>query len=203
LGATGPSRAKAGGVTWTCELVVTIEFAPDETFLAPVLADLGVERYLVKNRSWLYYVRLYIMTGVKITLVVSMINSCVEKFGVNLHAGIGLASLTHQMLAEVKAAFQSQKDGSVNAYVGKLGPFVLVYRLRRLKVNCNLLVTENEVFDRRAMFGNDKRNYEVEPYLGEITLDASELEDVAGESFGMMEHEITDGDGEKAVLHLS
>jgi hypothetical protein len=200
-GSAGAAEARGSSVKWTADSVITVDFGPRNDYLKSLLADAEVLEYLVDKKSWMYDTKLYLITGVKVAFGASMVNDFAKKWGVNMQAAVDITPTG--VPGQLGGGLQSQHDGQAIESVKKLEPFILGYRLRRLKVNSKLKITENISHDRGAMFGKDgELPKALDPSALEFSIEALEPEDVDVTDPEWVKREVEDFDGETVLLNI-
>jgi hypothetical protein len=171
------------GITekWEFQRIETLLFEPSTEYIEKSLDSTDVKRYVQHNRSWLWDTSLYMITGIKIAYGAKGTVSYARSKGINLHLGVDATSVGVPSEAGPNIGFE--KACNVTQSIGDKDPFVLAFRMRRIKVSSKGQVRHERVDG--GMLGVNEGDGEDEEERVELVVDVLESADADAEEFGI------------------
>jgi hypothetical protein len=167
--------------TWDCERIETVSFEPTTEYIEQSLDSTNVKRYIQDNKNWLWDTKLYMITGIKIAYGAKGTIRHARSKGIHLHLGVDATSA----FAPVQAGpdIGVEKGRNVTQDIGDKDPFVLAFRMQRIKVSSKGKVRHERVDG--GMLGVDDGDGEDEKERVKLVVDGLESADAGAEEFGI------------------
>jgi hypothetical protein len=118
--------------TWEIGKLRTISFEPSLEYIQSSLESSKVQKFLAEDPNWLWSSRLYMITGLKLAYDAKGAVSWAKSRGLNLQPG--LDATLFGVPAEIGPHVGISHRNHVQQSYGEMSPFVLAFRMQRLKV---------------------------------------------------------------------
>lgn len=176
-GDVGGEHSNTDKEEWKCESLKTVWFTPSPAYIVKSLENSAVKEFLKENRNWLSNSKVYMITGIKIAYGASGVIVYAKKKGLNLHLGVNATNLG--VPVEGGPNFGVTRERSVTEEIGGKEPFVLAFRMRRIKVSSKGDVENKIVTGGMLSLGSDEEGEE--PVR--LVVDGVEDEDADADEF--------------------
>jgi hypothetical protein len=171
--------AKGTAETWDCERIETVSFKPTTEYIKQSLDSTNVKRYIQDNKNWLWDTKLYMITGIKIAYGARGTIRHARSKGIHLHLGVD-ATLGFTPV-QAGPDIGVEKGRNVTQDIGDKDPFVLAFRMQRIKVSSKGQVRHERVDG--GMLSVDDVDDEDEEERVELMVDGLDSADADAEEF--------------------
>lgn len=168
--------------TWDCDTIKTISFEPSIAYIKKSVEATAVKQYIQERRHRPWDTKLYMITGIKIAYGAKGTISYARSKGIHLHLGVDATSLGAPMQAGPDIGVE--KGRNVTQDIGDKGPFVLAFRMQKIKVSGKGQIRHEGVDG--GMLGVDDSDGEDGEEQVELVVNGLESADADAEEFGIM-----------------
>ncbi|CAN9474280.1 unnamed protein product [Alternaria alternata] len=173
--------AKGTAETWDCERIETVSFEPTSQYIEQSLDSTNVKRYIQDNKNWLWDTKLHMITGIKIAYGAKGTIRHARSKGIHLHLGVD--AILGFTPVQAGPDIGVEKGRNVTQDIGDKDPFVLAFRMQRIKVSSKGQVRHERVDG--GMLGVEDDDSEAEEERVELVVDGLESADANAEEFGV------------------
>jgi hypothetical protein len=89
----GGDAGNASKEEWKCDTLKTSWFTPTLEYIAKSLENSAVKEFLLDNRDWLKWSKVYMIMGIKVAYGASGVITYSKKKGINLHLGVDATNI--------------------------------------------------------------------------------------------------------------
>ncbi|KAF2702779.1 hypothetical protein K504DRAFT_445058 [Pleomassaria siparia CBS 279.74] len=140
--------------TWSIKTLKTMSFTPTPDYIRQSLENSSVKEFIAKDANWLRSSRVYMITGLKFAYGASGVVTWAKMKGLNLHAGFDATSFGVPVTAGPLVG--ATREDRVEHTFGEKTPFVLAFRMQRIKVSSSGNIQDGTVAG--GMLGLDDAN---------------------------------------------